>query len=102
MEDFILKQNTSLLNSDSFTYLHPGTSTTSAIDLSLYHPSLYILMSHGQFIRIFVVVITTQSSFDQMFLKTEMHWIVGSFIKQTEMLRQTLVAKRLQLTPLLL
>jgi len=35
MEDFVLKQNLSLLNSGSLTYRHPGTSTTSAIDLSL-------------------------------------------------------------------
>jgi len=45
MEDFILKQNISLLNSGSFTYLHPGTGTTSAIDLSLCHPSLYLDVS---------------------------------------------------------
>jgi len=45
MEDFILKQNMSVLNSDSFTYLHPGTGTASAIDLSLCHPSLYLDVS---------------------------------------------------------
>ena len=45
MEDFVLKQNLSLLNSGSFTYLLPGTGTTSAIDLSLCHPSLYLDVS---------------------------------------------------------
>ena len=45
MEDFILKQNISLMNSGSYTYLHPGTGTTSAIDLSLCHPSLYLDVS---------------------------------------------------------
>jgi len=45
MEDLILKQNISLLNSGSFTYLHLATSAASAIDLSLCHPSLYLDVS---------------------------------------------------------
>ena len=40
-EDF-LKSNPSLLNSGSPTYLHPATTSLSAIDLSIKHPALYL------------------------------------------------------------
>ena len=85
MEDFILKQSISLLNSGSFTYLHPGNGTASAIDLSLCHPSLYFDVSWSVY----------QSSFNQIFLQIEMHWVVGSIIKQIGMLSLMIVAKRL-------
>jgi len=39
---------------------------------------------------------------DQMCLKIEIHWVVGSFIKLIGMLSPTLLAQRLQLTPSLL
>ena len=34
IEDFLLKHNLSLLNDGTYTYLHPATSSLSAIDLS--------------------------------------------------------------------
>ena len=40
-DDLILKQNISILNDGSNTYLHPGTGSLSTIDLSLCDPSLY-------------------------------------------------------------
>jgi len=41
IEDLILKQNISILNEGSNTYLHPGTGSLSTIDLSLCDSSLY-------------------------------------------------------------
>ena len=45
IEDFILKQNLSILNTDSSTYFHPGSGSLSAIDLSLCDPSLFLDLS---------------------------------------------------------
>ena len=42
LEKFINTQNICLLNDKSNTYLHPGTGSFSAIDLSLAHPSLFL------------------------------------------------------------
>jgi len=42
VEDFLLKPNLSLLNSGSPTYLHPAIASSSAIDLSITHPALYL------------------------------------------------------------
>jgi len=42
VEDFLLKSNLSLLNSGSPTYRHPATASSSAIDLSITHPALYL------------------------------------------------------------
>jgi len=42
VEDLLLKQNLSLLNDGSHTYLHPATGSCSAIDLSISDPSLYL------------------------------------------------------------
>ena len=42
VENFLLKSNLSLLNSGSPTYLHPATASSSAIDLSITHPALYL------------------------------------------------------------
>ena len=42
VEDFILKQNLSILNTGTPTYLHPGTGSLSAIDLTLSDPLLYL------------------------------------------------------------
>jgi len=42
VEDFLLKSNLSLLNSGSPTYLHAATAYSSAIDLSITHPALYL------------------------------------------------------------
>ena len=41
-EDLLLKHNLLLLNDSSHTYLHPATGSTSAIDLSISTPSLYL------------------------------------------------------------
>ena len=41
IEDLILKQNISILNDGSNTYLHPGTGSLSTIDHSVCDPSLY-------------------------------------------------------------
>jgi len=42
IEDFMLKQNLCILNTGNTIYLHPGTDSLSAIDLSLCQPSLYL------------------------------------------------------------
>ena len=42
IEDFINKNNLLLYNNKSYTYLHPGTGTFSAIDLTLCDPSVYL------------------------------------------------------------
>ena len=42
VEDLLLKHNLSLLNDGSHTYLHPATGSSSAIDLSVSTPSLYL------------------------------------------------------------
>jgi len=42
VEDFVVKENRCILNIGSSTCFHPGTGTMSAIDLSLYHPSLFL------------------------------------------------------------
>jgi len=42
IEDILLKHNLSLLNDGSYTYLHPATGSSSAIDLSIATPSLYL------------------------------------------------------------
>jgi len=41
-EDCLLKSNHSLFNNGSPTYLHPATASSSAIDLSITHPALYL------------------------------------------------------------
>ena len=48
-EDFITENNLCLFNSNQHTYLHPGSGSFTAIDLSLCHPSLYLVCedSHG-------------------------------------------------------
>jgi len=38
----LLEHNLSLLNDGSYTYLHPATGSSSAIDLSMATPSLYL------------------------------------------------------------
>ena len=42
IEDLLLKHNLSILNDGSNTYLHPATGCSSAIDLSIASPSLYL------------------------------------------------------------
>ena len=42
VEDILLKHNLSLLNDGSYTYLHPAAGSSSAIDLSIVTPSLYL------------------------------------------------------------
>ena len=42
IEDLLLKHNLSILNDGSNTYLHPATGSSSAIDLSIASPSLYL------------------------------------------------------------
>ena len=42
IEDLLLKLNLSILNDGSNTYLHPATGSSSAIDLSIASPSLYL------------------------------------------------------------
>ena len=42
LEDFITENNLCLFNSNQHTYLHPGSGSFTAIDLSLCHPSLYL------------------------------------------------------------
>ena len=42
IEDLILQSSLSVLNDGSSTYLHPGTDSTSAIDVSICQPSLYM------------------------------------------------------------
>jgi len=42
IEDLSLKHNLSILNDGSNTYLHPATGSSSAIDLSIASPSLYL------------------------------------------------------------
>jgi len=46
IEDFLLKHNLSLLNDGTYTYLHPATSSLSAIDLS------NLMISTGIFLTI--------------------------------------------------
>ena len=45
IEDFLLQSNLSILNNGSSTYLHPGTGSTSAIDISICQPSLFLDLS---------------------------------------------------------
>ena len=40
IEDFVHNNNLCLLNTKSFTYIHPATGSKSAIDLSICDPSL--------------------------------------------------------------
>ena len=40
--NFILDNNLCLLNDESYTYLHPGSGTFTAIDLSLASPGIYM------------------------------------------------------------
>jgi len=42
VENVILKHNLSLLNDGSKTYFHPGTGTSTAIDLSICSPSIFL------------------------------------------------------------
>jgi len=42
IEDLLLKHNLSILNDGSNAYLHPATASSSAIDLSIASPSLYL------------------------------------------------------------
>ena len=42
LDNFIMENNLCLLNSNQHTYLHPGSGSFIAIDLSLLHPSLYL------------------------------------------------------------
>jgi len=42
IEDLLLKHNLSILNDGSNTYLHPATGSSSAINLSIVSPSLYL------------------------------------------------------------
>ena len=42
VETFVSNNNLCILNDKSQTYLHPATGSTSAIDLTLVHPLLYI------------------------------------------------------------
>ena len=42
LEDFNTENNLCLFNSNQHTYLHPGSGSFTAIDLSLCHPSLYL------------------------------------------------------------
>lgn len=42
IEDFISNNDLNFLNDGSFTYLHPGSGSWSAIDLSLCTPSIYL------------------------------------------------------------
>ena len=42
IEDFIANNDLNVFNDGSFTYLHPGNGSWSAIDLSLCSPSLYL------------------------------------------------------------
>jgi len=45
IEDLLLKHNLSLLNDGSYTYMHSATGSSSAIDLSIASPSLYLDLS---------------------------------------------------------
>ena len=40
IDDFITDNNVCLLNDGSYTYLHPGTGTFTAIDLSQCSPEI--------------------------------------------------------------
>jgi len=51
IEDFLLQSNLSILNNGSSTYLHPGTGSTSAIDLSICQPSLFLDLSWSLSLR---------------------------------------------------
>jgi len=42
IEDLLLKHNLSILKDGSNTYLHPATGSSSAIDLSIASPLLYL------------------------------------------------------------
>jgi len=42
IENLLLKHNLFILNDGSNTYLHPATGSSSAIDLSITSPSLYV------------------------------------------------------------
>ena len=42
IEDLLLKHNLSILNDGLNTYLHPATGSSSAIDLSIASPSLFL------------------------------------------------------------
>ena len=42
VDQLITQENLCILNDNSQTYLHPGTGSTSAIDLSLCDPSIYM------------------------------------------------------------
>ena len=42
IEDLFLKLNLCILNDGSNTYLHPATGSSSAIDMSIASPSLYL------------------------------------------------------------
>ena len=42
IEEFISNNDLNILNDHSFTYLHPGSGSWSAIDLSLCSPSIYL------------------------------------------------------------
>lgn len=44
VENTLLKHNLSLLNDNSTTYLHPGTGSATAIDLSLCSPDIFLDM----------------------------------------------------------
>ena len=42
IDNFLRKNSLNLMNDGSFTYLHPGSGTQTAIDLSICHPSLFL------------------------------------------------------------
>jgi len=42
ISDLMLQRNLSLLNDGSATYLHPGSGSQTAIDLSICDPLLYL------------------------------------------------------------
>jgi len=47
IEDLLSKHNLSILNDGSNTYLQPATGVSSAIDLSIASPSLYLDLLGG-------------------------------------------------------
>jgi len=95
VDKLITQENLCILNDNSQTYLHPGTGSTSAIDLSLCDPSIY-MVTHGKSMMISVAVITILycCRVNILFLKKKIN--IGNYIKQTGKVSRSYVKQILQ------
>ena len=82
VEDLLLKHNLLLLNDSSHTYLHPATGSTSAIDLSISTPSLFLDFT-CRLLLTSMVATTSPLVFTLILLLHRLQTVPGSYLKPT-------------------